>query len=382
MNNLLSKKELHKLATIHDQHCVSIYIPTSRSGAEQKGKIILKNNLKEVKSNLQNYGLSETEIEDYLEPAEKLVNDYLFWKNQSDCLVIFLKDQYCKTYTLPIDFDEFNYISDHFYLKPVFNLFQENRKFFILKLSLNEVKIFECTRYAITEIAIEDLVPEKLEDAVGYDLENRSLQFRTGQGGETGAIYHGQGAGKDDKEVEIEKFFRAVDKGILNLMKNENAPLLLACVDHYHPNYTKITGYSNLFNKNISGNPENIDTILLHEKACLLLDDFFQEDKNKYLETFMNLSIGEKTTIDLNDIIPASIDGRVEVLFVSKNEERYGQFDNVNRTLIVDEELKTGEASLFNMAAINTWLNGGKVYLLEPDEMPVKGSKINALLRY
>lgn len=382
MQNLLPEKELHLLANTHDQHCVSIYVPTIRAGSYQKSHIILKNKLKEVKNTLQEYGLSELEIENYLEPANSLINDHIFWRNQSDCLVIFLKDQFCKIYTLPINFMEFKYVSDHFYLKPLFSLFQDNGEFFLLSLSLNEVKFYECTRYSITEVEIADLVPEKLEEAVGYDSKNKSLQFRSGQGGEAGAMFHGQGGGKDDKEIEIEKFFRAVDKGIFNLIHNKNAPLLLACVDHYHPVYSKITAYSVLFEKNISGSPDNIDPILLHEKACLLLNDYFREEREKYVETFRDLSSGEKTSIDLNDIVPAALDGRIEVLFMIKNEDRYGEYDKINRTLLIDEELKPGEASLFNMAAKNTWLNGGKVYLLEPDEMPASGTKLNALLRY
>ena len=35
-----------------------------------------------------------------------------------------------------------------------------------------------------------------------------------------------------------------------------------------------------------------------------------------------------------------------------------------------------------NLAAIKTFLNGGKVYLLDKQDMPNKHSKINALYRY
>ena len=133
----------------------------------------------------------------------------------------------------------------------------------------------------ITEVYVEDLVPEKLEEVVGYDFQHKSLQFRSGQGGSAGAMFHGQGAGKDDKDAEVEKFFRAVDKGLMKLIKDENAPLILACVDHYQPIYAKITDYPNLFHQNIGGNHEETDPLLLHEMAWSLVEGYFQQQRKK-----------------------------------------------------------------------------------------------------
>ena len=75
--------------------------------------------------------------------------------------------------------------------------------FYLLSLSLNEVKLYEAGRYSISEIILKGIVPEKLEEVVGHDYQEKSLQFRTGQGGEAGAIFHGQGAGKDDKAIDL-----------------------------------------------------------------------------------------------------------------------------------------------------------------------------------
>ena len=40
------------------------------------------------------------------------------------------------------------------------------------------------------------------------------------------------------------------------------------------------------------------------------------------------------------------------------------------------------KVSLTNLCAVQTLLQGGKVYLLDEEEMPVKGHIMNALYRY
>jgi hypothetical protein len=287
-----------------------------------------------------------------------------------------------RIFTLPIDQPQFTYVADHFYLLPILSVFSSDNLFYLLNLSLKHIKLYEASRYSIREIILKGIIPDNLEELVGYNVRNKSLQFRTGQGGEAGAIFHGQGSGKDEKESEIEKFFRAIDKSLVNIMKNDDIPLVLACVDHYFPVFKKITSYANLYEKHISGNHEETLPLLLHEKAIEVVDDLFQKRRKKSVEKIKEQSSASKISYDLNDIIPAAIDGRVESLFIEKSKDRYGLYDIINRSIIIDEGQKAKQASLFNLAALQTWLKNGDVFIVEKDEMPFEGTSLNALLRY
>jgi len=92
-------------------------------------------------------------------------------------------------------------------------------------------------------------------------------------------------------------------------------------------------------------------------------------------------SVG-KTSFDLNDIVPAAIEGRIESLFIQKSKDRFGLYDALNRSLIIDEGHKAKQASLFNLASIQTWLKDGDVFIVEKEDMPFEGTYINALFRY
>lgn len=383
-SGLITEKKFRELASVHSPHCFTIIIPTSRAGEEVDSRQLqkrYKNSLKELKNISEEKGLKNKEIVKYLDSLGSLLEDVHFWRNQSDGLAVFMYDDIMECFTLPGEYKEIIYLADHFYLLPVIPLFNDNGIFYLLSLSLRNVRFYEGSRHDITEIDIDDLVPGRLEDTVGYDYEERSLQHRSGQEGAGSTMYHGQGAGKDDKKEEIKKFFRAVDKGLMDILKEEDAPLVLACVDHYYPVYREVTKYNHIFDEYISGNPDEEEPILLHEKAWMIVEKHFQKQREILTERYRNNSAGGNTSAEPEKIIPASVDGRIEALFIQKDSDRFGYYDPGKRE-IIEHENSDSRVSLYNLAAMKTLENGGQVYLSAPDKMPVAGTEINALFRY
>ncbi|MEA1887535.1 MAG: hypothetical protein U9N72_10045 [Bacteroidota bacterium] len=312
-----------------------------------------------------------------------MLEDENFWRNQSDGIAIFIKRNGMKWFTLPVHFEEKVYIGDHFYLLPLFPFFNDDGEFYLLALSQKEVKLYECSKNYITEIVIEDLIPGSLEDVVGYDYEEKSLQHRTGHGGDGGAMFHGQGRSKDEDKDEIVKYFRAVDKGLMKLLANDKKTMVLACVDYHFPVYQRISSYPNLFDRFINGNPDNEDPLVLHSEAWLLIKEYFRKQRENKITMFRELSGSGKTAVILDEIVRASVDGRLDTLFIVSGKDKYGTYDSEKRKLNISRgERKRNEVSLFNFSAINTLLNGGWVYISTEDEMPSKDTEINAILRY
>lgn len=380
-----SRKEFDKLAAVHDLSCVSIYIPTYRAGKEvDQGhqQIALKNELKKATNMLIKHKGSKAMAQEYLRPIELLLDEVHFWRNQSDGLAIFLDQKSIRYYRLPIDFKSTTYVGDHFYLKPLLPFFTGDGSFYILKIDMQSVSFFKANKYSITKIDVQDLVPTRLEEAVGYQVEEGVLQTHAVGVGSNDMIFHGHGVGKDDEKIEIEKYFRSIDKGIKELITNEETPLIVACQNQYFAKYKKVSGYSNLVNENIDSILQDDDPYQIHEKAWRTLGDYFDQDRKEALNTFSKRLSEGRASDTLEDIISASFEGRVKTLFVNNEEEIYGLYDPTFRTTIVDEEKSTSNASLLNLAAINSFSKGAKVYVMTPEEMPVAESLVNAIYRY
>lgn len=382
---LITKKDIEKLDSIHSETCISIFIPTHRAGEEVfqgKDKLQLKNQLKHVKNKLEKEEMGPREIETLLAPVHELINDNEFWRYQSDGLAVFRSDNFFMKYTLPVAFEAFNYVANGFYLKPLLPMFTGDGTFYVLVLDLEDVKLYELTRHSITEVVIEDLVPSRMEERVGYDYEQKNLQFRSQQKGNSQATFHGHGAADRDRKNEIERYFRAIDQGLTTLLKEDTAPMIVASQDYLFAIYKAASNYRHLLESHISCNLSETDKFLFHELAWEKMAPIFDTERKAKMEAFKQLDGTGRTSSNIEQIVPAAFDGQVDTLFLVNREDIWGIYDPKKRYVRIDEECMFSNGSLFNKAAIKTFLNGGKVYLLEKGDLPDPYSKVNALYRY
>lgn len=383
---MITREELIELAQIRNTPSVSIFIPTHRAGKETLNGVDakrLKNQLKHVKQNLEKQGVQKNKVDAVIKPLTRLINDGEFWRHQSDGLAVFCSEKVFKKYTVPVSFKEFHSVSNEFYLKPLMPIFNGDGRFYLLTLKADAISFYEGTRYSITEIEVDDLTPSRLEDVVGYDFEQKSLQFRTQQGNQGAGSFHGHAKSDEKAKTELLQYFRAIDKGLMKLLHDDQTtPLVVACIDYHFPIYKEANSFKNLYPQHISGNPADMDSIELHERAWDLLKSHFSRKRQDKKAQFHELQKSGKTSSNLAEILPATLLGKVDTLFLEKNEDILGTFDpETGETKILNGENSSG-ISLLNLAAIKVFEQGGKVFLEEKETLPDSSSKINALFRY
>lgn len=382
----VTKDDLLRLSQYHNKSCISIYIPTHRLGMETlKGQdsLNLKNQLKQVRNKLSSLGMNSREIEKLVSPLMDLIDDAGFWRHQSEGLAVFVSEDIFEKYTVPIKFEEFNYISSEFYLKQLFPLFNEYGHFYLLTLRKDEIRFFEGNKYGLTEIDVKELVPARLEDSVGYDFEQKRAQFRTQWGGNNPGSFHGHGESETKEKTELLAFLRDVDKGIMSILHdNQEPPLLLCCLDYIYPVYKEAGTHKNIYPQFISNNPADLATRALHERAWEVLEPHFKKEflnrKERYL---IGIDKG-KAASNIREIIPAAVAGKVDTLFLEKNTDIFGIYDPSTGGISIQEEHNNSNVSLMNLAAKKVFEQGGMVYLLPKNHMPDGSSEINALFRY
>ena len=383
--SLLSKEDFTSLALFTGEVCVSIFIPTQRGGKEvleRKNQRHLKSQWKEVKTKLEKDGMSKEKIENMSNSISKLIDDGDFWRHQSDGLAVFLAENVFEHYTLPVYFEEHHYIGKEFYLKPLVPMFSGKGRFYILEIQLKHVALFEASNFSIVKIDVEDLIPSRLEERVGFDFEEKALQFNSQGAG--GGIFnmHGHAGADREKKDEIFRFFRAVDQGIDKIIHDETVPLVVSCEDHLFPIYKEANTYNNLFDESIPGNPNDSKNVLeLHSKAVEHLKPYFEKERNQKMEAFKE-KVPERTSTSVTDRLPSIYEGKVDTLFLENREDIFGTFDEENMKVKIEDGQTSNNISLMNLAAKKVIEQGGSVYLMEPAFMPGKDSKMNALLRY
>ena len=141
--DILTRAELEQLMRKEQQWCVSIYMPTHRTGTDaQQDPIRLKNLLREAETGIfLPGGVGPRAVQKMLEPASMLLQDSDFWQHQSDGLAIFLSSNGIRRYRLPLNFEELVVVIDYFHIKPLLPLFTGDGQFFIFgfKSKLHQV---------------------------------------------------------------------------------------------------------------------------------------------------------------------------------------------------------------------------------------------------
>jgi len=378
---IFTKNKFEELAQERGEYCISIYIPTTRSGNNKESSIRLKNQLNKIETELsENLGLKPKEIEEYLKPIVDLLNDSNIWRHMSDTLIVFRsKDNFYYT-TLTTDTHEFSMVSDRYYLLPLLSMFNNNSSFFLLTLSLNNNKLFEATQNEISEIVTDDILPKSIKESVGKDFEQKSLQFRTGQTGEGRGMFHGKGEGKDDKNKEAIKYLTDVSNGLDEILTGYNVPLVVAAVDNIFSMFKEVSSYKNISSEFVAGNPEEEDIFLIHEKACDILVPYFNKARNENKKRYQENS--KNTLSDLKEVIKASYAGTIDTLFVKKDEIVWGTYDAGTNKAEIHKQRNKLDYCLLDFSARETFLKGGKVFLEDYKNLPEPDTVANALLRF
>jgi hypothetical protein len=208
---------------------ISIFLPTHRTGREtQQDPIRFKNLLRDAEKQLLGGGMGPREASALLQPAQALLEDANFWNHQHEGLAVFMAADDFHCYPLPFRVEELLVVAQSYYVKPVLPLFTNNGHYYILALSLNEVRLFEGTRYGVGQMALPDGIPANMEEALRLDDLQKSLQMHSNGGGSD--MFHGQGPGDEEKKVWVEQYLNLVDTSLKEIFHEQNAPLVLAGV--------------------------------------------------------------------------------------------------------------------------------------------------------
>jgi hypothetical protein len=363
--------------------CISIFMPTFRTGTEsQQNQIRLRNLLRQAEEKLLARGLRTQEIKELLEPAQSLPGNILFWKRQGDGLALFLTRGLFRTFCLPAAFDERLTVADRFHIQPLLPLLSGDRRFYILALSQKEVRLYEGTEQELRPIELESL-PKGLAEALQVDVMEKQVRFRAGAagGGAGAAMISGHGAVADDTKDNLLRYFRLIDRGLHDLLKDERTPLILTGVEYLFPIYREVNTYPHLIAEGIPGNPKGSSPDALHRTALQIVRPFFSRAETEAIAQYHQSSGTGLASADLREIVPAASHGRVGLLLIASGRQEWGSFDRSSGSVEPSRDKEAGNEDLLEIAALDTYLNGGAVFLLPPERMPAAGSLV-AVFRY
>jgi hypothetical protein len=382
----ISRNDLQELLgdTAEGPH-VSIYMPAVVAGQQTlQNPIRFKNLTREAEGYLHQRGMNEHEAARLLKPALRMIEDEEFWQHQDAGLAVLVAKDRCHQFRLPIEFQELVAVQDRFYIKPLLPALAEGERFYILALSKNRVRLFDSNRHGAREIELEN-VPRSLAEALGHELTSPSSAFHGGVAPRDAAQrlpdHQGQVASayEDDSKMEVQQFFKRLNPGLKRYL-HDGRPLVLAGVEYLLAAYQQETDYKPVVGK-VTGNFDTEKPHSVHEQAWPIVEPYFAQARDAALERYSELAGTGRSANGLDEIVIAATEGRIDTLFVSRDARCWGRFHAAERRIEAHDEPRTGDKELLDMAAVNTILQGGRVFVLAPEQVP-DGEPQAAILRY
>lgn len=383
----ITLSEIKQLARPQSGQAVSIYLPTHAVGeAGLQDAIRLKNLLQQAEDQLLQRGWRRSDARCFLAPARGLSTSAEFWGNRGHSLAIFLAPELFLALRLQAEFQESLTVRWRLNIKPLLTIADRGERFLLLVLGQNHVGFWEITRSKITEVSAGRL-PQNKRVALNFDGADRGEQVHPAMRGslsvlgKESVVFHGQGGAPDTAKDDLEQFFRVIDRALAPVLRQENAPLLLAGVDYLLPIFRRITSYPHIAERHLSGNCDRLTGQQLQERGWELMRPYFDRPRRQALDRLPDLADSPKASTDVAQVVSAAASGKIDTLLADPSREQPGIFDAQTGLTLLCDQAAGGAEDLVNLAVAETLLHGGDVFPAEPHEFPGP-SPLAAIFRY
>ncbi len=388
----LDKNAIAEVLGDYESPCLSLYQTTHRRHPENQQDPIRFGNLvkKLEQSLLQKYPADE--IQPLLEPFLALADDRDFWNHALDGLAALGTKGMFRVYKLQRPVAELAIVADTFHTKPLLHTLQSADRYQILGLSRHEIKLFEGNRNAVDEIELAPGVPRTITEALGEELSDPHLTVasyggvtgtqHSGAGGMQPGMHHGHGGKAAEVDSDADRFFRAVDRAILERHSQPSAlPLILAALPEHHHLFHQVSRNPFLLEGGVDSYPDALPLDDLRQRAWQVVEPHYQTRLTALAEQFghaMSRNLGHD---QLAQVAKTAVAGRVATLLLEAGREIPGRIDAATGDLVpADLDHPEIDDALDDLAAL-TLKMGGEVVIMPPEQMPTK-TGLAAIYRY
>ena len=365
--------------------CLSLYQPTHRHHPDnQQDPIRFGNLVKSLQQSLARQ-LTEDEIRPLLEPFLALADDRDFWNHSLDGLAVLSSKDFFRVYRLHLPVPELAVVADSFHTKPLMRVLQSADRYHVLGLSRQAIRLFEGNRDALDEIEPAQGVPRTMTEALGEELTepHQTVGSYGGVGAGHSPMHHGHGGKESEVDIDADRFFRLVDRGVLeHHSRPSGLPLILAALPQHHHLFRGVSHNPLLVEEGIDIHPDALSSIdELRQRAWTLMEPRYLARLAALVEQFGNARSNGLGDDDLARVAKAVAGQRVATLLIEARREIPGRINAASGDIelgdLADPEV---DDVLDDLGALALKM-GGQVVVVPAELMPT-GTGLAAIYRY
>lgn len=370
--NACVNNDLAGLLDAHEPPCLSLYQPTHRHHPDnQQDPIRFRNLVKGMEESLRQKYL-KSEVDPLLEPFQALADDHDFWNHTLDGLAVLGAPGMSRVYRLQRPVPELVVVADTFHIKPLMRILQSADRYHVLGLSRGEIKLFEGNRDTLDQIELAQGVPRTITEALGEELtepHHTVASYGKGVGGP--AMHHGHGARKDEIDRDAERFFRAIDRAVLeHHSRPSGLPLLLAALPEHHSLFRQVSYNPFLMTASLEIHPDALPIDALRDRAWRAVEPQYLARLDGLVEAFGEARSKGRGADELAQVAEAAMAGRVATLLIEAERQVPGRMDAATGRITLDDLAHPEVDDLLDNLGELVLKMGGQMVVVPAERMP------------
>jgi hypothetical protein len=226
-------------------------------------------------------------------------------------------------------------------------------------------------------------VPPTIKDALGEELTEPHLtvaSYGMGTGGP--AMRHGHGSKKDEVDIDTERFFRAVDRAVLeHHSRPARLPLILAALPEHHNLFHQVSQNPFLVSKGIDVHPDALSGDALRDRAWQVVEPQYLARLAGLVDEFGRAKPKELGSGDLAHIAEAAVAGRIAKLLIEADRHVPGRIDSASGRIEPGDLTHPEVDDVLDDLGELVLKKGGQIAIVPAERMPTR-TGIAAIYRF
>src|SRR5687768_2126023 len=226
--------------------CISIYMPAHRLGQQTRENALrFRSMLQQAHDELASRDAAAAER--MTAPLMSVAEDDEFWQHQLAALAVFQDSDKTIFVRLPRPLKgDVVAVADSFHIKPLIRAMQGVDRYQLLAVTQKSVDLYEGDLDRLDAVPLHPSVPRTLIDAIGGEVWG-SLNVNHYGGLAHSGMFHGHHDNRDDRDMDLERYFRVLDKAIYDYhCRGGDLPMYLAADVDYHDRFQKVSHHPRL----------------------------------------------------------------------------------------------------------------------------------------
>lgn len=362
--------------------CCSIYLPAHRTQPERRTDPTLFRALVRTVEESLAKRYHDLDVARFVKPLHDLEQDEQFWNARKEGIACFLSPTINTAVHLERPVPELAIVAGSFHIKPLLRMQQTLESYNVLAVSRDHVRIFTGDRDTFRMLNVEGKVPLTLVEALGEYVTEPTMTMSNAGGAGGSMMRHMNSSPKEQKELDTERYFRAVDAAIMeHVSRPSGLPLILAGLPEHVSLYHRVSRDNHLLKEGIGVNADALHERDLNHRAWEIIKPYVVATHRSQVDAYRELASKGRGVDDLREIVRSALGGRIETLMIEADRVIPGRIDRTTGTISFDDLDQPDVDDILDDCAELVLRTNAKVLVLPTEYMPTT-SGAAAILRW